>query len=318
VKQLSKVVVLDDYQQVAASYVEWDRLGAELDFVGEHLEPEALLARATDAQVLVAMRERTPLPAAVLDRLPALELIVTTGGANASIDVAHARSRGVLVCGTAARPAPPAELAWALVLALQRRLPAADRGIREGAWQEVLPGTELAGSTLGLIGLGRLGQRVARIGLAFEMEVLAWSEHLDPELARGLGVEPCTKEDLLRRADVVSLHLRLGERSRGVIGAAELAMMKPSAVLVNTSRGPLVDETALVTALAEGTIAGAGLDVYDEEPLPTDHPLRTAPRTVLTPHLGYVTESTYQVFFDDVLEDIEAWRDDRPVRVVEA
>jgi phosphoglycerate dehydrogenase-like enzyme len=312
-----RIVVLDDYQQIASSYVDWGRLGAEIDFVAEHLDPEALVERAATAQVVVAMRERTPLPADVIDRLPDLELIVTTGGSNASIDVPHARSRGITVCGTGARPGPPAELTWALILALLRSVPAADRGLREGGWQDVLPGTELAGSTLGLVGLGRLGQRVARVALAFEMQVLAWSENLDPDLARGLDIEPCTKEELLRRSDVVSLHLRLSDRTRGVLGADDLAMMKPSAFLVNTSRGPLVDEAALVAALVNGTIAGAGLDVYDEEPLPTEHPLRSAPNTVLTPHLGYVTESTFQVFFDDVLEDIEAWRAGTPVRVVE-
>ena len=234
--------MLDDYQQIASSYVDWARLGAEVDFVAEHLDADATVERAAGAQVLVAMRERTPLPAEVLDRLPDLELIVTTGGANASIDVAHAAARGITVCGTGARPAPPAELTWALILALLRTVPAADRAIREGAWQDVLPGTELAGSTLGLIGLGRLGQRVARVAAAFDMEVLAWSQHLDPDLARGLGIEPCSKEDLLRRSDVVSLHLRLSDRTRGVLGATELALMKPSAILVNTSRGPLVDE----------------------------------------------------------------------------
>jgi phosphoglycerate dehydrogenase-like enzyme len=189
--------------------------------------------------------------------------------------------------------------------------------MRDGGWQDVLPGADLAGSTLGLVGLGRLGQRVARVGLAFEMNVVAWSQHLDPDLARGMEVEPCTKEDLLARSDVVSLHLRLSDRTRGILGATELAQMKPSAVLVNTSRGPLVDEGALVAALQDGTIAGAGLDVYDEEPLPADHPLRSTPNVILTPHLGYVTEQTFQVFFDDVLEDIEAWMTGTPLRIVE-
>jgi phosphoglycerate dehydrogenase-like enzyme len=316
-REISRIVVLDDYQQIASSYVDWERLGADVDFVAEHLDEDALVSRAAGAQVLVAMRERTPLPAYVLDRLPDLELIVTTGGSNASIDVTHAKARGVTVSGTGGRPGPAAELTWALILALLRNVPTAHQGMRDGSWQDVLPGADLAGSTLGLVGLGRLGQRVARVGLAFEMNVIAWSQHLDPDLARGLRVEPCTKEDLLARSDVVSLHLRLSDRTRGVIGAAELAQMKPSAVLVNTSRGPLVDEPALVAALHDGTIAGAGLDVYDEEPLPLDHPLRSAPNVVLTPHLGYVTEQTFQVFFDDVLEDIEAWLSGTPVRLVE-
>ena len=314
---LQRVVVLDDYQQIASSYVDWGRLGAQVDFVAEHLDEEELVERVADAQVLVAMRERTALPAHVIDRLPGLGLIVTTGAANASIDVAHAHARGITVCGTASRPGPAAELTWALILALLRTVPAADRSLRDGAWQDVLPGADLAGSTLGLVGLGRLGQRVAKVGLAFEMQVLAWSQNLDPDQARDLGVEPCTKDDLLARSDVVSLHLRLSDRTRGIIGAPELALMKPTAVLVNTSRGPLVDETALVAALADGTIAGAGLDVYDEEPLPRDHPLRSTPNTVLTPHLGYVTEQNYQLFFDGVLEDIVAWAAGSPVRVVD-
>ena len=179
----------------------------------------------------------------------------------------------------------------------------------------MLPGRDLAGSTLGLVGLGRLGQRVARVGLAFEMEVLAWSQHLDPDLAAGLGVQPVSKEELLERSDVVSVHLKLSDRSRGILGRDDLARMKPGAVLVNTSRGPLVDEAALVEALQSGRLGGAGLDVYDEEPLPVDHPLRTLPSTVLTPHLGYVTEATYRVFHEDALEDVLAWRDGSPVRV---
>ena len=203
-----------------------------------------------------------------------------------------------------------------LLLALVRQVPEADRGVREGGWQTTI-GTELAGKTLGLLGLGRLGQRVARVGLAFEMPVIAWSQHLDPGLARGLGVEPAaTKEDLLERSDVVSLHLKLSERTRGIVGARELALLKPGALLVNTSRGPLVDEDALLDALRSGHLGGAALDVFDREPLPVDHPLRSAPRTVLSPHLGYVTDGTYRVFYGDAVEDVLAWQRGEPLRVV--
>jgi phosphoglycerate dehydrogenase-like enzyme len=312
-----RIVVLDDYQQVASSYADWARLGADVDFVAAHLEGDQLLDRLEGADVIVAMRERTAFGADVLDRLPDLRLLVTTGAANAAIDVARAQENGVTVCGTGGRAGSAAELTWALILATRRKIPTADRTLREGGWQEVLPGRDLADSTLGLIGLGRLGQRVARVALAFDMQVLAWSQHLDHDLARSLGVEPTTKEDLLRRSDVVSLHLRLSDRTRGILGADDLALMRPTAVLVNTSRGPLVDEAALVEALQQGTIAGAGLDVYDEEPLPPHHPLRSSPHTVLTPHLGYVTEETYRIFFTDVVDDIAAWMAGAPVRVVE-
>jgi phosphoglycerate dehydrogenase-like enzyme len=311
------IVVLDDYQRVAASYAAWDRPDWRVDFVHDHLVGEDLVQRLTGADVVCAMRERTAFDATLLERLPDLRLLVTTGAANASIDVAAARDQGVTVCGTGSLPGGPAELTWALILAVLRQVPQADGIVRAGGWQDTV-GTELDGHTLGLIGLGRLGQRVARVGLAFGMEVLAWSPNLDPELAAGLGVRACDKDELLRSADVVSLHLRLSERSRGVVGARELALMKPSAVLVNTSRGPLVDEVALVAALREGRIGGAGLDVFDEEPLPEDHPLRTTPRTVLTPHLGYVTDEAYRVFYADTVQDIEAWQAGSPVRVVEA
>jgi len=250
---------------------------------------------------------------ALLRELPSLRLLVTTGGANASIDVGAARRLGVTVCGTRSLASPAAELTWALILAVTRQVPSSDAGVRSGGWQTTL-GTELAGKTLGLVGLGRLGQRVARVGLAFEMEVLAWSQNLSPSVARSLEVVPTSKDELLARSDVVSLHLRLSDRTRGIISAGDLAQMKPSAYLVNTSRGTLVDEPALIAALRSGAIAGAALDVYDEEPLPPDHPLRTAPGTVLTPHLGYVTDGGYRVFYGDAVEDIRAWESEAPVR----
>jgi phosphoglycerate dehydrogenase-like enzyme len=261
------------------------------------------------------MRERTPIGADLLARLPRLRLLVTTGMANPSIDMAAAAARGVVVCGTGGLASPTAELTWSLILALLRHVPEEDARMRAGGWQATV-GTELAGHTLGVIGLGRLGRRVAAVGLAFEMPVIAWSQNLVADDARALGVEPVTRDELLARADVVTIHLRLSDRTRGLVGAAELARMRPSAVLVNTSRGPIVDESALVAALRDGTIAGAALDVYDTEPLPPGHALRTAPNTVLTPHLGYVTTGTYERYYRDAVEDIAAFARGAPVRVL--
>ena len=315
---MTRVVVLDDYQRVAAGSARWGDLHDDVRFVHEHLGGESLVAVLADADVVVAMRERTPFDAALLERLPALRLLVTTGATNASIDLAAAERRGVTVCGTRSLASPAAELTWALLLALVRQLPQADHDLRRGGWQTTV-GTELAGKTLGVLGLGRLGRRVARVGLAFDMRVIAWSQHLDPGTARDLGVQPAAgKDELLTTSDVVSLHLRLSDRTRGIVGARELALMKPTAYLVNISRGPLVDEDALVAALTEGRIAGAGLDVFDREPLPRHHRLRTVPRTVLSPHLGYVTDGGYRVFYGDAVEDVMAWKAGTPVRVVTA
>jgi phosphoglycerate dehydrogenase-like enzyme len=261
------------------------------------------------------MRERTPFPRALLERLPRLRLLVTTGMRNAAIDLQAAADRGVLVCGTGGLPYPTAELAWGLVLALARRIPREDRATREGRWQETV-GLGLNGKTLGVLGLGTLGSRVARFGRAFEMDVLAWSQNLTAERAAEIGAVRVDRDELLARSDVVTIHLVLSERTRGLIGARELGLMKRTAYLVNTSRGPIVDEAALVRALRDGTIAGAGLDVYDEEPLPPDHALRGLPNTVITPHLGYVTEETYRIFYGQALEDILAYLRGEPVRVL--
>lgn len=312
---MTDVVVLDDYQHVAASSADWSAIDGSVRFVHEHVVGDALVDLLLEATVVVAMRERTPFDADLLERLERLELLVTTGAANASIDVAAAARHGVTVCGTRSLPSPAAEMTWALLLALVRRVPESDRDVREGRWQTTV-GDDLAGRTLGVVGLGRLGQRVARVALAFDMEVLAWSQNLDPDVARALGVEPTSKDELLSRADVVTLHLKLSDRTRGVVGARELGLMQPTAYLVNTSRGPLVDEAALLEALASGRIAGAGLDVYDEEPLPPGHPLLTAPRTVLAPHLGYVTSGSYAVFYGDAVEDVVAWQAGAPLRVI--
>jgi phosphoglycerate dehydrogenase-like enzyme len=310
------VAVLDDYQDVARSFGPWGELDAAVTVFGDHVEGvECLAERLAPFDVVVAMRERTPFGAELLGRLPRLRLLVATGMANPSIDMAAARARGVVVSGTGGLPSPTAELTWALVLALARHVCEEDAGMRAGGWQETV-GTELAGRTLGVIGLGRLGRRVAAVGQAFEMHVVAWSQNLAAGDARALGVEPVERDELLARADVVSIHLRLSERTRGLIGARELGLMKRSALLVNTSRGPIVDETALVEALRAGTIAGAGLDVYDSEPPPPGHPLRSAPNTVLTPHLGYVTTGTYARYYSDAVEDIAAFLRGAPVRVL--
>jgi phosphoglycerate dehydrogenase-like enzyme len=234
---------------------------------------------------------------------------------NASIDMKAAAERGVLVCGTAGLPYPTAELAWGLILSLMRRIPAEDRATREGRWQTSL-GLGLNGKTLGVLGLGTLGSRAARVGKAFEMEVLAWSQNLTAERAKEVGATLVTKDELLARSDIVSIHLVLGERTRGLIGAKELALMKRSAYLINTSRGPIVDEAALVRALGDGTIAGAGLDVFDEEPLPLDHLFRRLPNIVITPHLGYVTAETYQIFYGQALEDVKAYLGGAALRVL--
>jgi phosphoglycerate dehydrogenase-like enzyme len=313
-----RIAVLDDFQSVSADFADWSGLPEEADVVAfaDHLDDEdAVAERLAGFDVVVAMRERTPFPRSLLDRLPRLRLLVTTGARNAAIDVAAAAERGVPVCGTGAHPTGTVELTWALILGLARHLPAEDAGVRAGGWQRTV-GTDLAGATLGVVGLGRLGTRVARIGSAFGMEVVAWSQNLTDERAAEAGVRRVDKDVLLATADVVTLHLVLSARTRGLIGRDELSRMKPTALLVNTSRGQIVDETALLDALREGRIGGAGLDVYDREPLPPDSPLRSAPRTVLTPHLGYVTRDTYAVFYRDAVEDVAAYLRGEPVRVL--
>ena len=315
---MTRVAILDDYQNVAMGLADWKSLpvGTEVVAFRDHLhEIDAVAKRLADFEVVVAMRERTAFPRALLEKLPKLRLLVTTGMRNASIDMKAAADRGVTVCGTTGLPYPTAELTWGLVLALFRRIAVEDRATREGKWQTTL-GLGLNGKTLGVIGLGTLGSRVARYGKAFEMEVLAWSQNLTAERAAEVGATLVGKDELLRRADVVSIHLVLSDRSRGLLGARELALMKRTAYLVNTSRGPIVDEAALIRALQDGAIAGAGLDVFEPEPLALDHPFRKLPNTVVTPHLGYVTEETYRIFFGHALEDVQAFLRGAPVRVL--
>jgi phosphoglycerate dehydrogenase-like enzyme len=302
---------------VALRLADWGSLPADVAVFRDHVADEAgVAARLADFDAVVAMRERTPFTRSLLARLPRLRLLVTTGMRNASIDLRAAADRGIVVCGTAGLPSPTAELTWALILALARHVPREDRATRDGRWQETL-GTTLSGKTLGVLGLGQLGSRVARVGRAFEMDVLAWSQNLTAERAAAADATVAgSKDEVLARANIVTIHLVLGERTRGLLGARELALMRPTAYLVNTSRGPIVDEPALIATLRAGTIAGAGLDVYDEEPLPPDHPLRRLPNTVITPHLGYVTEETYRIFYPQAVEDVRAFLAGSPVRVL--
>ncbi|MDQ1077621.1 D-2-hydroxyacid dehydrogenase family protein [Pseudoroseomonas cervicalis] len=318
-----RIAVLDDYQQVARGMADWSALGEEarIDFLDRPLAAlplEAAAAALAEYEVLGLMRERMPMPAALLARLPRLRLIVTTGARNPSLDVAAARARGITVCHTGGGESYHAttELALALMLNALRHLPGEEARMRQGLWQGSV-GRTLHGRVLGLAGLGRLGGRMAELGRAFGMEVIAWSENLTAARCAELGVRQVGREALFRGAEILSLHLVLSERSRGLVGPAEFALMRPDAVLINTSRGPLVQEAALIEALRSRRIAAAGLDVYDQEPLPADHPLRGLDNVVLSPHLGYVTEGTYRVFFRDMVEAIAAWKAGAPVRLLD-
>ena len=314
-----KIAVLDDYQGVALESADWSAVMSRAEVVAysDHLlDEEALAGRLRDSEVVVLMRERTAFPKSLFERLPNLRLLVTTGMRNAAVDVRAAAEAGVTVCGTAGLSYPTAELTWGLILSLVRRIPTEDRAMRNGHWQTQI-GEGLQGKTLGVLGLGRLGTQVASVGKAFGMSVVAWSQNLTRERTESLGVELAgSKEGLLQRADVVSIHLVLSERTRGMIGAAELSRMPGTSYLINTSRGPIVDEPALVEALRSRSIAGAGLDVFDQEPLSTDHPLLGLDNVVLTPHVGYVTKETYEVFYGNVVEDILAFLDDSPLRII--
>ena len=315
-----QLAVLDDYQQVAGRMVDWAAAlpDASPTFFSDHLvDEDAVAARLAGFDAVVAMRERTPFRRSLLARLPRLRLLVTTGMRNAAIDMAAAAERGITVCGTAGSGTSTGELTWGLILALARHVPAEDAGVRAGGWQRTV-GTDLAGATLGVLGLGNIGRRVAAVGLAFGMDVIAWSQNLTAEAAAAAGARRVEREALFREADVLTIHLVLSDRTRGLVGPAELALMKPTAYLVNTSRGPIVDEAALAEHLRTGRIAGAGLDVYSVEPLPAGDALRTLPNTVLTPHLGYVTERTYRTFYREAAEDVAAFLAGHPVRVLTA
>jgi phosphoglycerate dehydrogenase-like enzyme len=313
-----RAAVLDDYEGVALRVADWSPVleRVDVDVFSEHIDDEDELARRlAPYDIVVLMRERTPMPASLLERLPNLRLLASTGRKNASIDVAAARDRGITVCGTDSPSSAPGELTWALILGLARNLVVEAERMRRGGWQSSL-GADLAGRTLGVIGLGRIGTQVAAVGNAFGMDVLAWSENLTVERAAEVGVRAVPLDRLLAEADVVTVHQVLSKRTRGLLGARELALMKPTALLVNTSRAPIVDTVALLAALEEGRIGGAGLDVFDEEPLPADHPLRIAPRTLLTPHIGYVTEEVFRTYYQGVVEDITAFLDGSPIRTL--
>ena len=314
--------VLDDYQHAALTAADWSSITDRVSVrtLDEHITDEQeLAARIADCEIVVIMRERTPFLASMFAHLPKLKLLVTTGMKNAAVDIEAARAQGVLVCGTASRPEPPAELTWALILGLSRHLVPESTTFRmNGPWQRTI-GTDLHGRTLGILGLGKIGSRVARVARAFDMRVLAWSQNLTAERASTEDVELApTKSDLLERSDVVSIHLVLSARTRRLLGAADLRRMKSTAYLINTSRAPIVDRNALVQALREGWIAGAGLDVFEEEPPPADDPLRVLPNVLATPHLGYVTWSGYQTYYGEAVEDIRAFLDGSPVRVLSA
>lgn len=316
---MPKLAILDDYANVALSLADWSALpdDVEISVYNDNLvEPAALAERLAGCEVVCIMRERTPFRRDVLERLPDLKLLVTSGMRNASVDVAAANELGVTVCGTGSSGAGVVELCWLLIQAVVRHLPQEDRATRAGKWQ-ISVGKDLAGRTLGLVGLGRLGGRVAEIARFFDMDVVAWSRNLTDERAAEHGARRVELDTLMAEADIVSVHLVLSERSRGLIGARELGLMKPDAYLVNTARGPIVDEAALVAALQAGRIAGAALDVFDQEPLPKDHPFLAMDNVILAPHLGYVTEEIFRTFYGQQVECVAAYLKGEPVRVIQ-
>ncbi|MGO4600353.1 D-2-hydroxyacid dehydrogenase family protein [Terrabacter sp. 2YAF2] len=317
-----RIAVLDDYQGVALTSADWSdvtdhpRTPCTVEVFRDHVsDPDALVQRLAPFDAVVVMRERTALPADVLAALPRLRLVVTTGRRNPSIDVAAATAAGITVCGTDSLATAPAELTWALILGLARHLVPEATAVRDGGWQTTV-GRDLSGHTLGLLGLGRIGSQVATVGRAFGMDVVAWSRNLTPARAEAVGARAVPLDELLATSDVVSVHLPLVDGTRGLVGERELALMRPDALLVNTSRGPIIDGRALLATLERGHLGGVGLDVFDEEPLPAGHPLRTAPRTLLTPHLGYVTRDVYATFFGGVVEDVTAYLDGSPIRLL--
>ena len=317
-----RLSILDDYQGVALDMADWSPVrarGVEIA-VGRFpfADAEDVVRSLADSEIVCAMRERTAFPKSIADRLPKLKLLITTGMRNASFDMAALRDRGVTVCGTGGPGGgneDTAELAWGLILGAARRIAEDHAFMRQGGWQTRI-GHRVAGKTLGLLGLGRLGSGVARVGLAFGMKAIAWSQNLTAEKAAAQGVERVEKDELFRRSDILSVHLVLSDRSRGLVGAREIGLMKPSAILVNTSRGPICDSAAVIDALKSARLAYAGFDVYDQEPLPIDHPLRTTPNVILTPHIGYVTDENYRSSYPQIVENVLGFLDGKPVRVI--
>jgi phosphoglycerate dehydrogenase-like enzyme len=314
-----RCAILDDYQNVVLKVVDWSKVKGDVEFkvFNEHLGgPDKVIAALQGFQIVVAMRERTGFPKQVIDALPDLKLLITTGMRNASIDTEAAKARGVTVCGTSSFGSPTSGIAIGLMLELTRHIGYENARMHSGAaWQTTI-GPDLEGLTLGILGLGKLGIRTANIAKAFGMKVIAWSQNLTPEKCQEAGVGYVSKDDLFRQSDFLSVHVVLSERTRGVVGAREIGLMKPTAFLINTSRGPIIDEAAMLAALRDKKIAGAGLDTFDVEPLPLDHPLRKMDNAVITPHLGYVSEQNYRGYFSGVVEDIRGFLDGKPVRVM--
>ncbi len=314
-----RLSILDDYQGVALEMAHWSPLEGRVEIVVERkpFADEDAAARAlSGSEIVAAMRERTPFPRSLVERLPNLKLLNTTGMRNAAFDLAALRDRGVMVCGTQGGGLDTAELTWGLILGVARRIAEDHRSMREGLWQTRI-GNRLEGKTLGVLGLGRLGSAVARVGLAFDMKVIAWSPNLTAKRAAAVGVERVDKEALLRQSDVLSVHMVLSPRSRGLVGRNDIALMKETAILVNTSRGPIVDVYAVIEALEAGRLGYAAFDVYDREPLPADHPLRRTPNVLLTPHIGYVTEENYRSSYPQIVENVVAFLDGHPVRIIQ-
>jgi phosphoglycerate dehydrogenase-like enzyme len=304
-----QIAVLDDYQNAALESADWSVLRdrADITVFQDHLaDPDAVIERLLPFDVVCVMRERTPLPRNVIERLPNLKLIASTGPANASIDVAVAGDRGIAVVHTGYRSDPTVEFTWALILACARHIVTESNSVRSGGWQQTV-GVDLRGKILGVLGLGNVGSEVARIGSAFGMKLIAWSQNMTPEAAKAAGAILVSKDQLFERADILTIHLVLSSRTRGLVGAAELKKMKPTAWLVNASRGPIVEEQALITALQNKRIAGAAIDVFDIEPLPQSHPFRTLDNVLATPHIGYVSQGLYKTFYEDTVSNIRKW-----------
>jgi phosphoglycerate dehydrogenase-like enzyme len=308
-RKTMKIAILDDYQNVALRMADWSPVArrAEIAVFNDHVaDPNALVERLLPFDVICVMRERTPLSRDVIERLPRLKLIASTGSRNASIDVAAAEERGIRITATGYRSTPTIEMTWALILASERHIVQENNSVRAGGWQTSI-GRELDGKVLGVLGLGNIGSQVARIGRAFGMQVLAWSQNLTAEVAKAAGATRVGKEELFRRADMVTIHLILSDRTRGLVGAREIALMRPTSRLINTSRGPIVDDASLIEALRSRRIAGAALDVFDREPLPLNHPFRQLDNVLATPHIGYVGEDLYRTFYGDVAAAVAAW-----------
>jgi D-3-phosphoglycerate dehydrogenase len=316
-----RCAILDDYQNVALSYADWSKLAGDVEVkvFNQPFKNKDEVHRALQGfQIIAMMRERTAFLRDTIEALPDLKLLITTGAGNKSIDLAAAAERGVTVAGTGTFGNPTTGIAFGLILELTRRIGFENARMKAGAPWQVTVGHDIEGMTLGVIGLGKLGRRMANVAKAFGMKVIAWSPNLTPEKCKEAGIDYASKEDLLRNADIVTIHVQLGDRSRGLLGAKDLALMKPTAYLINTSRGPIVDEKALIAALTAGRLAGAGLDVFDVEPLPVDHPFRKLDNVVLTPHLGYVSIENYKVYYPDIVANIRAFVDGKPVKVITA